>query len=448
MEYRVLILGNGGREYAIGLHLLKDSRLKKLYFAPGNGGSASIGENFSFTSHQDLIQKIKDFQIDIVIIGPEAYIVDGVSDALRVAGIKVFGPSAKAGMLEGSKAYMKDFVTRYGVPTAAYIQTRDFEAARAFVDTLQPPYVLKADGLCAGKGVLITSDKNEALENLGDMLSGKSFGEEGKCVVIEEYLEGFELSVFAICDGEDFVLLPACQDHKRLLDADEGPNTGGMGAYAPAPSCDATLMEKIKTRIIKPTLEGLKKEDNPFCGVLFAGIMVKQVNGVNEPYLLEYNVRFGDPECEVLMPLLKTPLLDICEAVHSKQIKNLKIEFFDKSAMAVVLASERYPYASSTPQQITLKPHDENLGHIVFAGVEARGGELYATGGRVMLCVGVGEGLEQARANAYKLIESVHFDGMQYRKDIGFRALGGVSVNSVNANSVNAKGENAGGVNE
>lgn len=423
MKKNVLILGNGGREYAIGLHLLKDEKIGNLYFSPENAGVKRLGKILTFTTHQELIKQIGELDIEYVIVGPEAYIMDGITDSLRIAGIKVFGPSKKAGMLEGSKAFMKDFVTRYNVPTARYIQTKDLQEAKNFLNTLKPPYVLKADGLCAGKGVLITESFEEAVKNLEEMLSGKSFGESGKCVVIEEYLDGFELSVFAICDGKDFIVLPACQDHKRLLDGDMGPNTGGMGAYAPAPSCDDILMEKIKKSILRPTLEGLKKEDNPFIGVLFAGIMVKEEEGVLEPYLLEYNVRFGDPECEVLMPLLKTPLLQICESAISGNLKSLKIDFLEKSAMAVVIASRNYPYSKSQPEPIDFKDYNSTLGHIVFAGVEEIEGKLCATGGRVLLCVGIGDSIKQAKENAYKLIDSVSFEGMQYRKDIGHRVL-------------------------
>lgn len=423
MNYRILILGNGGREYAIGLHLLKDTRVEKLFFSPGNGGTSKIGENFLFNSHQDLIEKIIKKHINLVIIGSETFVIDGIADSLRQAQIKVFGPSKKAGMLEGSKSYMKDFATRCNIPTARYIQTRDFTKAKEFLETMKAPYVIKADGLCAGKGVVITSNKEEALDTIRGMLSGEKFGQEGKCVVIEEFLEGFELSVFAICDGQDYVLLPVCQDHKRLLDNDEGPNTGGMGAYSPVLECDQELIHKITERIIQPTLKGLEREGNRFEGVLFAGIMVRECNNSREPFLLEYNVRFGDPECQVLMPLLKTSLIDICEGVIHQKLKDVKVEFYNKSAMAVVLASREYPYASPKPQEITIESFDSSLGHIVFAGVTDDNNSLKATGGRVLLSVGLGDSLKQARDNAYKIIDSINFPGMQYRKDIGHRVL-------------------------
>lgn len=423
MEYRVLILGSGGREYAIGLHLLKDSRIKTLFFAPGNGATQRLGQNMDFKNSDELIKKIQEKDINFVIVGAENFIADGISDDLRLAGIKVFAPSKEAGRLESSKAFMKDFVTRYNIPTARYIQTDELDSAKAFLQTLKPPYVIKADGLCAGKGVVITEEIAEAFKTVESFLSGEAFGQSGKRVVIEEFMDGFELSVFAICDGEDFVILPACQDHKRLLDGDMGPNTGGMGAYAPSPLCDEKLIEKIKTRLIAPTLAGMKKEDNAFCGVLFAGVMVRELDNELEPYLLEYNVRFGDPECEVLMPLLKTPLIDICEAVLNNELSKLKVEFYDKSAMAVVAATKEYPYTKPVAQKITFKDYDGSLGHFVFAGVENKEGVLFAGGGRVLLSVGVAKDLKTAHDNAYKLLESAEFEGMHYRNDIGYRAL-------------------------
>ncbi len=423
MEYRVLILGSGGREYAIGLHLLKDSRIKTLFFAPGNGATQRLGQNIDFINVDQLIKEIQKREINFVIIGAENFIADGVSDALRLAGIKVFAPSQKAGKLESSKAFMKDFVTRYNIPTARYVQTDNLDVAKAFLQTLKSPYVIKADGLCAGKGVVIVEDIDEAFKTVEKFLSGEAFGQSGKRVVIEEFMDGFELSVFAICDGEDFILLPACQDHKRLLDGDMGPNTGGMGAYAPSPLCDDKLMEKIKTRLIAPTLAGMKNEDNPFLGVLFAGVMVRQLGDEFEPYLLEYNVRFGDPECEVLMPLLKTPLIDICEAVLRGELSKLKVDFHNKSAMAVVVATKEYPYNKPIAQKISFKDYDGSLGHFVFAGVENKEGVLFASGGRVLLSIGVAKDLKTAHYNAYKLLESIEFDGMHYRNDIGYRAL-------------------------
>lgn len=420
---KILIVGNGGREYAIGKAFLQDSRVSKVYFYPGNGGTSKLGENISTRSNEELIDFILFHQIDFVFIGGETPLVEGMSDILTQAKIKVFGPTQRAAQLEGSKAFMKDFVSSFNIPTARYLQTSDFVKGKEFITSLNPPIVIKADGLCAGKGVVISSTKEEAFVELENMLEGKSFGDASKCVVIEEFLDGYELSVFAICDGEDCILLPAAQDHKRLLSGDMGPNTGGMGAYAPTPLCDETMMKKIQNCIILPTLKGMKERGMPFCGVLFAGIMVLAKQSVLQPYLLEFNVRFGDPECEILLPLLKTPLLDICYGVLEHRLGELKVEILDKYCVGVVVASQNYPYNSSEARLITIGDFDKKIGHICFAGVSDKNGELFATGGRVMLCVGIGDSFENARKNAYSIVDKVHFDGMNYRDDIGFRAL-------------------------
>lgn len=420
---KILIVGNGGREYAIGKAFLQDSRVSKVYFYPGNGGTSKLGENISTRSNEELIDFILSHQIDFVFIGGETPLVEGMSDILTQAKIKVFGPTQRAAQLEGSKAFMKDFVSSFNIPTARYLQTSDFVKGKEFITSLTPPIVIKADGLCAGKGVVISSTKEEAFVELENMLEGKSFGDASKCVVIEEFLDGYELSVFAICDGEDCILLPAAQDHKRLLSGDMGPNTGGMGAYAPTPLCDEVMMKKIQDCIILPTLKGMKERGMPFCGVLFAGIMVVEKQSVLQPYLLEFNVRFGDPECEILLPLLKTPLLDICYGVLEHRLGELKVENLDKYCVGVVIASQNYPYNSSEARLITIGDFDKKIGHICFAGVSDKNGELFATGGRVMLCVGIGDSFENARKNAYSIVDKVHFEGMNYRDDIGFRAL-------------------------
>ncbi len=421
MGKQILIVGNGGREYSIGLHLRKDTNIDSLFFAPGNAGTKLLGTNIDISLNQDLALFCKDKHIDFVIIGPEIPLVEGLADILRNEGIKVFGPSKEAARLEGSKAFMKDFLRTYHIPTARYIQTDDAKQALDFARSLPLPVVIKASGLCAGKGVIIAQSYEQAEQTIHSMLSGESFGDSGKRIVIEEFLEGYELSVFGICDGDNFVLLPACQDHKQLYDNDKGPNTGGMGAYTPTPLCDEALLEKIAHRIFKPTLEGMKKENTPFCGVLFAGIMVAKRD--NEPYLLEFNVRFGDPECEVIMPLLKTSLLEICQAVESKNIKNLHIEFHKGYCVGVVLASHNYPFGASKAHKIHLKPFDTNLGEICFAGVSEHNGEMLASGGRVALAIGKATSLKTARDNAYKILESIEFEGRIYRKDIANKAL-------------------------
>ncbi|MGX2971746.1 phosphoribosylamine--glycine ligase [Helicobacter sp. T3_23-1059] len=425
----ILIVGNGGREYALGEHLAKDSRVGKIYFAQGNAGTQNLGQNLDLKDNLQIVNFCEKEQIDWVIIGGENALVAGLSDDLRSRGIKAFGPSKEAAKLEGSKAFMKDFLSEFGIPTARYIQTNEVQKALDFARTLNPPIVIKASGLCAGKGVIIAQSYDEARHTIESMLSGESFGEAGKCVVVEEYLEGYELSVFGICDGEDFILLPPCQDHKQLYDDDKGVNTGGMGAYTPTPLCDENLMQKIAKKIFAPTLEGMQKRGTPFCGVLFAGIMVVKQSGKLEPYLLEFNVRFGDPECEVLMPLLETPLLDICQAIESKNLKNLQVKFSDKHCVAVVLASHNYPFGNSTPHPIKILPFDTNLGSVCYAGVsqEATSTQMLASGGRVALAIGIADTLSKAQQNAYKIAESIKFKGAIYRKDIANKALKGIA---------------------
>ena len=420
----ILIVGNGGREYALGEHLRSDKRVGEIYFATGNAGTKMLGQNIELKSNEEITTFCKEKQIDWVIIGGESALVAGLSDELTKEGIKAFGPSKEAAKLEGSKAFMKDFLNEFQIPTAKYIQTDNLQKALDFARTLTPPIVVKASGLCAGKGVIIAQTYDKAAQSIQSMLSGQSFGEAGLRVVVEEYLAGYELSVFAICDGENFITLPACQDHKQLYDGDKGPNTGGMGAYTPTPLCDKALMQKIESRIFTPTLEGMQKRGTPFCGVLFAGIMVVEKEGELEPYLLEFNVRFGDPECEVLMPLLQTPLLDICEAVRSKNLKNLQVTFSDKHCVAVVLASHNYPFGSSTSYTIKITPYDENLGRVHYAGVsEGEENSLLASGGRVALAVGIADDLQKAQANAYTIAKSIQFEGAIYRKDIADKAI-------------------------
>lgn len=318
----ILIVGSGAREYSIGLSLSNDSRIKNIYFSPGNGASSFIGINIDTKSNKQIVDFCINKQISLVIIGPEQFLVDGLSDDLRNANIRVFAPSKKAAQLEGSKIFMKQILHKYNIPTAKFIQGNNKATLSSFIDSMSSEtMVLKADGLCGGKGVIIVNSKAEAKKYLDDMLSGELFGEAGKNVIIEEYLDGFELSVFAICDGDDYILLPIAQDHKRLLDNDLGPNTGGMGAYAPTPLCNETLLEDIKKTIITPTLRAMKSEGAEFCGVLFCGIMVVK----NKPFVLEFNVRFGDPECEVILPLLKTSLLDILNAAIDKKIEKFSL---------------------------------------------------------------------------------------------------------------------------
>lgn len=434
----IVIVGSGGREYAIGAALQAECRIDGIYFYPGNGASEKLGKNINFKSDLEFVKWAKEQKIGLVIIGPEAPLCDGLADKLRAQNIPAFGPSQKAAQLEASKAFMKNFAKKYNIPTAKYIESSDEVELCEFVDFLvlkNTKIVVKADGLCAGKGVIIAQNADEAKIAIKDMLSGESFGAAGKRVVVEEFLDGFELSVFALCDGESFELLPAAQDHKRLKTGDEGPNTGGMGAYAPAPAASSELLEKIKTKIIAPTLDGMKKENAEFCGCLFCGIMVVQ----NEPILLEFNVRFGDPECEVLMPLISAGLLDTLLSCADRErfgsVKKAPLCIKSGFCAGVVMASENYPYKSSQEQEIFVnsdsiessliefKSADSIKSDIYYAGVKRENGKLLASGGRVLVCIGLAQSLQKAVSVAYECVKRVSFKGAQYRTDIAHRAL-------------------------
>lgn len=417
----ILILGSGGREFSIGLSIFKENA-HNLFFMPGNGATDKLGKNINIKDYNDLAIWAKDNSIDLTIVGPEAPLVDGVVDIFKKHNLTIFGPSAAAARLEGSKVYMKNILKKYNIPTAAFIETSNEKEAHDFIETMNLPIVVKADGLCAGKGVIIAQSKDEAKTAVSDMLSGVSFGDAGTSAVVEEYLDGYELSVFAICDGENYKVLPAAQDHKRVGDGDTGPNTGGMGAYAPTPLVNDDIYKKIEERVIKPTLKGMQNEGAPFEGVLFIGVMV--VKG--EPIILEYNVRFGDPECEILMPLLATPVSELFYKGATKQLDKLDIKIKDEFGVGVVIASENYPYSSSKPAEITVDEIENELSsssHISYAGVEKIDGKLMATGGRVLVCVGFGKTIKEARDNAYKLTTKVHFSGKKCRSDIAYQAL-------------------------
>ena len=418
----ILILGSGGREYSIGLAIYKENA-HNLYFMPGNGATSNLGENINIKDYKQLAQWAKDNSVDLTIVGPEAPLVDGVVDIFKENDLTIFGPSAAAAQLEGSKVYMKNILKKYNIPTAAFIETTNEKEAHDFIDTMSLPIVVKADGLCGGKGVIIAQSIQEAKVAASDMLAGTSFGEAGTSIVVEEFLDGYELSIFAICDGENYVVLPAAQDHKRIGDGDTGPNTGGMGAYAPTPLVNDDIYQKVEDRVIIPTLEGMKKEGAPFEGVLFIGVMV--VNG--EPIILEYNVRFGDPECEILMPLLESPVSDLFYKGATKQLDKLEIKIKKEFGVGVVMASANYPYSSSTPAEIIVdKIVDEDLlnnSHISYAGVSKVDGKLMADGGRVLVCVGFGTTIKEARDRAYELCGQVHFAGKKIRTDIAYQAL-------------------------
>ncbi|HEG3770501.1 TPA: phosphoribosylamine--glycine ligase [Campylobacter jejuni] len=414
---KIMILGSGAREYSIALALRRVDKNLEFYFAPGNGATESLGTNLNLKDPVVLATYAKEKGFDLCIVGSESFLAEGVVDIFKQQGLAIFGPSKAAAMLETSKSFMKSFLKKYRIKTAKFLNTNDIEKAKNFIYSLTPPIVVKADGLCAGKGVIIAKTHEEAIEETAKMLSGESFGDAGKLVVIEEFLDGYELSIFAVCDGNDFVLLPAAQDHKKLLDNDQGPNTGGMGAYAPSSLANESLLRKVQKDIILPTLAGMKKEGAEFCGVLFIGAMIVE----NKPYVLEFNVRFGDPECEVLMPLIEDPL-ELILAATQRRLRHAKIKIKKEFAVGVVCASENYPYKSSPKSEITVNNIPENS-HISYAGVSLEDGKLMADGGRVLVCVGTGKSIEEAQKNAYKLCDNVNFKGKQYRKDIAHQVL-------------------------
>ncbi|HED6968138.1 phosphoribosylamine--glycine ligase [Campylobacter jejuni] len=414
---KIMILGSGAREYSIALALRRVDKNLEFYFAPGNGATESLGTNLNLKDPVVLATYAKEKGFDLCIVGSESFLAEGVVDIFKQQGLAIFGPSKAAAMLETSKSFMKSFLKKYRIKTAKFLNTNDIEKAKNFIYSLTPPIVVKADGLCAGKGVIIAKTHEEAIEETAKMLSGESFGDAGKLVVIEEFLDGYELSIFAVCDGNDFVLLPAAQDHKKLLDNDQGPNTGGMGAYAPSSLANESLLRKVQKDIILPTLAGMKKEGAEFCGVLFIGAMIVG----NKPYVLEFNVRFGDPECEVLMPLIEDPL-ELILAATQRRLRHSKIKIKKEFAVGVVCASENYPYKSSPKSGITVNNIPENS-HISYAGVSLEDGKLMADGGRVLVCVGTGKSIEEAQKNAYKLCDNVNFKGKQYRKDIAHQVL-------------------------
>ncbi|MBK1971625.1 phosphoribosylamine--glycine ligase [Campylobacter sp. TTU_617] len=414
---KILILGSGAREYSIALALKQTTKNLDLYFSPGNGATQNLGINLDTKDINELVNYAKENKIDLCIVGSEDFLAKGVVDIFKKNNLAIFGPTKAAAMLESSKIFMKNFLNKYNIKTAKFLTTSNLDEAKSFIQKLTLPIVIKADGLCAGKGVIIALTHEEAISESKKMLSGESFGDAGKSIVIEEFLEGYELSVFAICDGDDFILLPVAQDHKKLLDGDKGPNTGGMGAYAPSHLANEELLEKIKKDIIIPTLEGMKKENKEFYGVLFIGLMIVK----NEPYVLEFNVRFGDPECEVLMPLIKNPL-ELILASTQKRLKDVRLDLKDEFAIGVVCASKNYPYENSEKSEIIIKNIPKNS-HISYAGVSLENDKLMANGGRILVCVGLGKSLNDAKQKAYELCDNIHFEGKQFRKDIGFWAF-------------------------
>ena len=418
----ILIVGSGAREYSLGLSISKSPQAQKIFFSPGNGATSRIGDNLNASSIENLKDIAIDKKIDLTIVGSEASLVEGIVDLFEDNGLTIFGPSKKASQLEGSKDYMKNFLKKYSIPTAKYISSSSSDELNSFIDSNfkdDDLIVVKADGLCAGKGVLICESKDEAKRESSKMLSGESFGDAGKRVIVEEFLDGYELSLFALCDGKNFKLLPAVQDHKRLLDGDKGPNTGGMGAYAPTSLIDDDMYEQIKQKVCVPTLKGMQEEGAPYKGVLFIGLMLID----NKPFVLEYNVRFGDPECQVLMPLLENDSLDLFLKASTNRLDEIDLKIRDKKSVCVVLASENYPFKSSLPAKISVPDIDDEDIHISYAGVSMEGDDLMASGGRILCVVSSDDTLESAVEKAYAVCDKIEFRGKKLRRDIAFQSL-------------------------
>ena len=412
----VLVVGSGGRENALAWKISQSVRLKSLWCAPGNPGTEKIGRNVAINvdDADGLTDFCREKKIDLVVIGPEKSLAAGVSDRLASAGIAVFGPSRAAAQIETSKAFAKDFMQRHGVPTARYSIFTDLEHALKHLREVDYPVVIKASGLAAGKGVILPETREEAQSALCDMLVGHAFGGAGEEVVIEERLEGKEVSLLAFCDGKTLAAMPPAQDYKPLLDGGEGPNTGGMGSYAPAGICPPALQDEILETMMKPVVEGLWEEGMPFTGVLYAGVIL-----TNEgPRILEFNARFGDPETQVILPLLKTDLLDVLEACTQERLDEIKPEWESEAAVCVVMASANYPLKTASPVEINgleKIPADRFVFH---AGTSRENGRVMATGGRVLGVTAVGDDLAGAVQAAYESVNHIHFEGAYYRKDI------------------------------
>ena len=419
----ILLLGSGGREHALAWKMLQSPRCTKLYIAPGNAGTSEIANNVSI----DILDfmAIKNFviteNIDMVVVGPEDPLVLGIFDFFqndeRLKNIPVIGPSKKGAQLEGSKEFAKEFLVKHHIPTATYssFTAETVDAGCAFLETLRPPFVLKADGLAAGKGVLIIQNLQEAKTELHNMLINAKFGTASSKVVIEEFLDGIELSCFVLTDGKNYKILPTAKDYKKIGEGDTGLNTGGMGAISPVPFADDILMQKIETRIVKPTIEGLQKDGITYKGFIFIGLIVVD----NEPIVIEYNVRLGDPETEVIIPRLKTDLVALFQAVASETLDKVELEIDPRCAATIMLVSGGYPEDFEKGKIIS---GTENIADsLVFhAGTKQTDNNIVSNGGRVLAITSFGETFEEATKKSYQNIKKLHFDKMYYRKDIGF----------------------------
>jgi phosphoribosylamine--glycine ligase len=419
----ILLLGSGGREHAFAWKMLQSSKCSKLFVAPGNAGTEAIAENVNLNPTD--FEAVKTFviqeKVEMLVVGPEDPLVLGIFDFFKnndqLKHIPVIGPSKKGAKLEGSKEFAKEFLVKHAIPTAAYgsFTPETVEKGCLFLETLQPPYVLKADGLAAGKGVLIIPNLDEAKEELRNMLLHQKFGEASSKVVIEEFLDGIELSCFVLTDGENYKILPTAKDYKRIGEGDTGLNTGGMGAVSPVPFADAVLLEKIENRIVKPTISGLKKDGITYKGFVFIGL----INVKGEPIVIEYNVRMGDPETEVVVPRIKTDLVDLFLAVSNQTLNEIELEIDSRSAATIMVVSGGYPEDFEKGKAISgLSEVTDSM--VFHAGTKTENGKVVSNGGRVLAVTSYGNDFQEAINKSYQNIDKLNFDKMYFRKDIGF----------------------------
>ena len=419
----VLILGSGGREHAFAVKLLESNKINQLFVAPGNAGTDKIANNINInpTDFEALKKAVLGNDIKMVVVGPEAPLVEGVHDFFlgdkELKNIPVIGPKKDGALLEGSKDFSKQFMQKHGVPTARYqsFTKHNLEEGYAFLETLQPPFVLKADGLAGGKGVLILDSLEEAKAQLKEMVSNQKFGEASSTVVIEEFLKGIELSVFVLTDGVNYKILPSAKDYKRIGEGDAGLNTGGMGAISPVPFADKAFLNKVEELVVKPTITGLQKDGIDYRGFIFIGLM----NDNGNPSVVEYNVRMGDPETEVVLPRIKSDLFDLFEGVANQNLDEKSFSVTDKTATTVMLVAGGYPEAYEKNKEITgFESVDESF--VFHAGTATKDDKVVTNGGRVMAVTSFGDTIEEALEKSYRSIDKIRFDQMNYRKDIGF----------------------------
>lgn len=419
---RVLVIGSGGREHALVWKLAASSRVDKLFCIPGNPGIAQIAEcvNLDMNDNAALVKFAIDNKIDLTVVGPEAPLANGLVDDFAVNGLKAFGPTKAAARIEGSKAFAKEIMQKYNIPTAFFEVFTDAEMAKKYIEKQGAPIVVKADGLAAGKGVIVAMTLDEALEAVDSIMCDKAFGAAGSRVVIEEYLTGEEASLLAFTDGKTIIPMVAAQDHKRVFDGDLGPNTGGMGAYAPAPVVTDAIREQVTREVLQPAIDGMRKEGCPYSGCLYAGLMIT----ADGPKVIEFNARFGDPETQVVLPLLDSDLTEVMEACIDGTLANIDVEWKDKAAVCIVMAAEGYPASYRKGDIITGVDKACTEDSFVFqAGTSTQEGSLVTNGGRVLGITAFASDIVSSVKRAYEAVGMINFDGAHYRKDIAYRAI-------------------------